>query len=233
MIADIASILGDTGTDIPATLVTVNSKLDTIDTNVDDIETAVGVYADAFDEETLHGRLQTIKEQIEGKINGYEGFISLLGGLQATLGYYEDDEGSPDTISGKTYISEKHIHGKPKCYPSLADPVNIAKASGAWAAHGDPTEIMPDGVESQPFDIHWLTLSGLTIAGNYELKLYNGADGSEEEIACIPFTKDTDGLPIITPIIYDADPIQRISATLSGSPSAVQSVNVKIGYHVY
>jgi hypothetical protein len=132
-------------------------------------------------------------------------------------------------------ILNDHVHKGSKVYPTLAAPTPLAKAAGAWAAFPTPTQIIPASTISLPFDIHWVNISSISANGDFELKLYKGAALSEVEIAHIAFSRTAvqsqEGAQPIQMPIQVAD--ERISAAISSSNAAADTVAVKLYYHEY
>jgi hypothetical protein len=132
------------------------------------------------------------------------------------------------------HILSEHFHSVMKCYPVAADPVTITGGAGVWA-EGAKVEIVPASTIDDEFDIHFVSISDISAADNYEFILYAGGVGSEVEIARVPFTRgsvqvDSTQLKITTPLIF-AD--ERISGALATSGGGSDTCDVKLGYHTY
>jgi hypothetical protein len=156
------------------------------------------------------------------------------------IGNKEDEVQAP-IVSGQTSIAgylhtiHEHIHGVAKIYPVLANPVQLQKASGVWAAFPTPTEIIPAGTIGDAFDIHFCIVSNISANSNCVLRLYKGAALSEVEIATIAFVRNAilsqeGSIPLMTELLAANT---RISGALSGDASATITCDVKLFYHIY
>lgn len=130
-----------------------------------------------------------------------------------------------DNFTGKVFKERK-------LYPELSNPIQVIKDSGAWAAHGTPTEIIPKNTIASSFEIDYINISIISAVGSYELILYTGLAGFEVEIAKIPIertaTYSQEGCIPVNSITIDAN--TRISASLSGSPASLENMYIKIRY---
>ena len=130
-----------------------------------------------------------------------------------------------DNFSGKVFKERK-------VYPSLNDPIQITKDSGAWAAHGTPTEIVPVSTLTSKIEIDYINVSTISAVGSYELILYTGLAGFEVEFAKRSIdrtaTHSQEGYIPVNSI--QIDPNTRISASLSGSPAGTESLYLKLSY---
>lgn len=122
-----------------------------------------------------------------------------------------------------------HVHQQARCYPTLADPVNLVSGSASAWDVGTITEIIPADTITNKFDIHFLEISDISATDNYELVLYGGASGSEEEIARVRFSQEGPR-PIQIPI---QDPNTRISAALACADGDGATCDVSVYYHTY
>lgn len=130
---------------------------------------------------------------------------------------------------------EEHLHSASRVFPELADPVTLTKAAGVWAAFPTPTQIIPANTVDEDFDIHFAMLSDTSAAGQYVLKLYAGAVGSEVVIAAQSFFRTAatffeGSLPVMTKLIPANT---RISAAISSDNATANTCRLKLYYHVY
>ena len=145
------------------------------------------------------------------------------------------DEHDVNSISGKLDQLTDHAHNVGEVTPELANPIELTKASGAWAAYPTPTEIIPAGAISDDFDVHWAVISALSANGDYSLQLYQGAALSETVIATIAITRNAvqsqeGAIPVLTPLMSGNT---RISAALSSGNAAQDTIEVKLMHHCY
>ena len=120
-------------------------------------------------------------------------------------------------------------------YPELGNPVTLTKASGAWAAYPTPTEIIPVNTITSDFDICSVSVNTISDAGDYTLALYKGLVGSEVKLCSIPISRTATASQegsLLTGIIK-LPMNTRISAAISGSNAAQNTLTTKIQYHRY
>lgn len=147
----------------------------------------------------------------------------------------KNDTSAGNSIYSLTHTMEEHIHNSVFIRPDLAPHVTITKATGIWAAYPTPTQIIAANDITSPFDLHFMNLTGITATGGYQIALYSGAPGAEVLIGSYGFARNSvvsqEGTrPILTPL-FPAN--TRISAALSGSMNAQESVNIKLEGHDY
>lgn len=135
----------------------------------------------------------------------------------------------------KVEIIEEHLHSKGFVYPELANTVQLTAGAGVWAAYPTPTEIIPANTIVTDFDIHFVSVSGISANGSYMLELYQGAALSETGIGEIDFYRNAvqsqEGSQPFLSFIVKAN--SRISAAISSGNAAADTCNIKLRYHVY
>jgi len=139
-----------------------------------------------------------------------------------------------ETANDMVHLLEEHAHSRQKTYPTGAPSITLTSSGVAWT-HGAIVEIVPAGVIPDDFDVHWLLISGLSANGEYEVKLYKGAPGSEEEISEVAAIRNAvqsqeGSKPVLTKLIEKGT---RISASLASSNAAANTCAVKVFYHEY
>jgi hypothetical protein len=150
------------------------------------------------------------------------------------------------TDSSRILELENHIHKRAITFVPDADgtaPISLSTTNSAWSDHSNMiAEIMSAGAMStlllplgSKFDIHWAIISNISGNGNFEMKVYSGAAGSEVIIAHVPFvrnavTSQEGAIPLQTPRIATAT---RISASIVSDQAAVRTCDVKFVGHVY
>ena len=145
------------------------------------------------------------------------------------------DSHNGNSIYAISTTIEKHLHSPAMVYPELANPVQVTCGTAAPWTLGTITEVIPASTIANAIDIHWVHVSSISANGNYILKLYKGASGSEEEIASIPFSRNAvqsqiGSIPTITKI---QAPNERISAAVASSTGAANTADIKLQYHPY
>jgi hypothetical protein len=128
-----------------------------------------------------------------------------------------------------------HNHQPAKVYPTLADPVTVTAGSAeAWDV-GTIAEILPADTETSAFDIHYVSVSDISAVDDYELILYVGASGSEEELGRIRFSRSSnfsqEGQHRTQGQVVPAN--SRISAAIACGDGDGATVDVSIEYHTY
>jgi len=135
----------------------------------------------------------------------------------------------------KLDVLDEHFHSLSQVYPHLANPVQLQKAAGAWAAFPAPTEIIPVNTVAADFDIHFISVSTISANGSYLLALYMGAALSEVLIGEFDFYRNAvqsqEGSQPFQTIIIPAN--TRISASISSSNAAQDTCFIKLRFHVY
>lgn len=142
-----------------------------------------------------------------------------------------------DTHNGNSLYSItetllEHVHSAQKVYPTLQDGIVIT-AGDPWGL-GSFVEIVPINGITSDFDIHYISIEGISANDTYELVLYKGVVSSEIEIGRIRFSKSTaqegtENQPFQTAMI---DANERISAKVASS-SGSNNVTISIVYHTY
>jgi len=153
--------------------------------------------------------------------------------VRAQIGEITDGH-SDATIYGYAVRDDEHNHGVTGTYPALAAPVTLTAGGTAWAAHPAPTEIIPATTIASDFDIHWVTISGISANGDYELCLYSGS--ANTKIATLAFSRNAvqsqeGSVTLITPLMLSAN--DKVSGSISSSNAAADTADVKVSYHTY
>ncbi|NIA28326.1 MAG: hypothetical protein GWP06_00260 [Actinobacteria bacterium] len=76
------------------------------------------------------------------------------------------DNHTGDSLYSKANTNDEHNHGVNMLYPVLASPVTLTKAAGVYAVFPTPTEIIPAGMITDDFDIHWAIISDISANGD-------------------------------------------------------------------
>ena len=147
----------------------------------------------------------------------------------------KNDDHDGNSIRAVSHIINEHTHNSMMIFPLLDNPITLTKASGVWAAMPTPVEIIPADTVNIDFDIHWVHVNNISANGNYIIEIYKGDAGSEILIGTVAVSRTAaqsqeGAVPIQTPLHNENE---RISAALSSSNNAQDSVLVKLGYHEY
>ena len=145
------------------------------------------------------------------------------------------------SIIGHLTAGYHHVHDSAKVYPTGAgdygaDPITLtASATTNWL-HGSKTEVVPVNGITSWFDIHWIIVSSMADADDYELRVFKGGIGEETEIGRIAFSRnavqDRSSYPL--PIqIPPQMPNTRISMSLASGTANTSTAQIKIYYHTY
>lgn len=133
-----------------------------------------------------------------------------------------------DSAMAVLHTLNEHAHSPSKVYPTLATPENVV-AGAAWVL-GAFKEIVPVGGITEDFDIHFVSIEGISANDNYELVLY----AVTTEIGRVRFVKNagiapTINVPIQCPIIPANTQIQAKLASATGG----SDVDISLFYHGY
>lgn len=133
-----------------------------------------------------------------------------------------------------TKLGFYHVHAQANVYPTLANPVLLTTAAGAWT-WGAWTQIVPAAAIANDFDIHWCMISDISASDYFELALGSGGAGAEVEIGRIAYVRTGNfvqegNLPIQVPIQNVGN---RISARIACSAGGAKTSRLKIYYHIY
>lgn len=125
-------------------------------------------------------------------------------------------------------IIYEHGHSESKCYPTLANGVAVLGGI-AWTL-GNFVEIIPVNTITKDFDIHFISIEGLSAVDTYEIVLY----AAETEISRVRVARtanqdSTTQVPIQTPMLKANTQIQAKSASSGGGDTAIISLH----YHEY
>jgi hypothetical protein len=137
----------------------------------------------------------------------------------------------------KLDVIEEHLHGTGRVYPNLAGTVTLTCGTAAAWDLGTIVEIIPTGTIGSDFDIHWVSITGISANDEYQLCLYVGAAASEVLISEVDFVRNSvqsqeGSHPIITPVI-SVRSNNRISAAIACAGGTAKTANVKVRYHIY
>lgn len=145
-----------------------------------------------------------------------------------------------NTILDHLNTAYYHVHGKPFCFPELADDVTVTSGAGAWGAGGAITEIIPANTLSvSAFDLHWVNINNHSSDAYYFLEIYAGDPGSEVLIGSTRSWRDSTFLGGETATgtkriqIPQQLPNTRISAKLYSSNAVAASVDISFEGHYY
>jgi hypothetical protein len=165
--------------------------------------------------------------------------VALLNGTKNVLSRdvigNRSDGHSTTTIAGRVHQMVEHAHSINELYPVLSAPITLTKAAGAYAAFPTPIEIIPASTIDEDFDIHWAIVSAISANGDFILRLYQGAGGSETVIATKSFVRNAvqsqeGALYVITPLILAN---ARISAAISSGNAGQDTADLKLEFHKY
>lgn len=141
---------------------------------------------------------------------------------------------STPSLAGHLKANYYYVHSPAKVYPTLADSITLTADASGWTL-GAKAEVIPADTITTKFDIHWILVSEISAVDEYELVVYKGAGGAEEEIGRIAFNRSSTfsqegDLPIqIAPQSANT----RISMALACKSTNARTCNVKVYYHTY
>jgi len=146
----------------------------------------------------------------------------------------KEDTYASNSLHSKTDLLVKHLHNKAEVYPNNCIPITLT-TSATPNTHGTIVEIVPASTINDVFDIHWVTLSDISANGNYELRLYTGASGSEVELTNKSFFRNSNFIQEgnLSAMSDSILPGTRISASIKGSNAAANTCAIRLEYHTY
>lgn len=136
------------------------------------------------------------------------------------------------SVYDKVEMIEEHMHSPGEVYPSLANGIVVAGAAGVWTL-GSFVEIIPASTKSADFDIHYLTIEGVSIADVYEIVLYNGTtEIGRRRIAFVDIA-NSQTLPSIPFQTRVQDKDSQIQAKVANKAGGSESLTISLATHPY
>lgn len=154
--------------------------------------------------------------------------------VSATIGDVYHDTYTTDSVYGKCKTLLEHNHEQGKCYPSLANAIEITGGAGAWAL-GNFVEVVPANGITSMYDIHWVHTSNASVTDEFQVNLYKGELGSEILICEVPITRDatqSGSIPAKSMSSLIAANT-RISAKCASKSGGGDTIDIKLSYHTY
>jgi hypothetical protein len=230
------------------TLTNVNYGLSALKTLIDLVQSNIGSFQGQTNLKTLLQALGIpdtnlkslytclVTDRLDNANFGLANLKTLIDSISSLIGLSTDDE-TKNTIYGKLYIILNHLHPQSTfTYPNGQDSTIIQCPGGSWAGGwGNKIEFIAANLVTSPFDLHFISFTGLSANGEYEVGIWHGAPGTETLEHIIPISRTTvqaqEGrFPILT-LYFAAN--TRITLSLRGNAAAVQQVGVKITGHKY
>lgn len=139
-----------------------------------------------------------------------------------------------ETANDKIKILEEHGHRPQYVWPPTAGSVTLTATASAWT-HGAKVEVIAAAAVANDFDIHHVSISGISANGEYEVIIYSGPGASEVEIGRAVAVRNAiqsqeGNMPMMTAILPAGT---RVSASVASSTGAADTVNVKLIGHLY
>lgn len=129
----------------------------------------------------------------------------------------------------------RHAHSPAKVYPTLAVGKSVQAAATAWTL-GNFAEIIPANTIDGPFDIHFLNIEASPTSDIFEIVLYKGLSGEEEEVGRIRTIPPSATYSISLSMPFQMDIVPkgtRISAKVASSLTTSPTVTFSVQYHTY
>lgn len=141
-----------------------------------------------------------------------------------------------DSALATLEIINDHLHPASTFIYPATGVITLTKAIGVNAPYTTKTEVVPANAIAAPFDLHFLTISGISANGSYRIALFTGAPGSEVEEPFIfeavrSSVQSQEGRQSIVTRRFPAN--TRISFALSGNMNNAESVSLVIKGHPY
>lgn len=137
-----------------------------------------------------------------------------------------------DSPYSRLHYMGEHLHSVAAVYPTLAAGVTLTATATAWTL-GSLVQVVPAGVITSEFDIHALSIEGLSANAVYEIVLYQGAGDVEIGRCRVTKTAVMDGtqnVPMFTPIVPAN---ARIRAAVASNTGAADTATIALMYHAY
>lgn len=118
-----------------------------------------------------------------------------------------------------------------KVYPTLANGITLTTAATTWGL-GNFTEIVPANTITKDFRIDTISFAAFSVATTYEVVLYKGASGDEEEIGRMrvhPGASSGVAINLFHSRLIPAN--TRITARVANNTTNANTVVASIGYH--
>lgn len=128
-----------------------------------------------------------------------------------------------------------HVHGASFVLPKYAAPVTLTSAEAAWATTGNLIEVIPANTITKNFDLHWASISEISIALDGIIDIYAGPADAPVLIGCVDVVRTTNfSRENAVPVQIPQQPANtRISCKFSDSTSSARTVRIKFYGHVY
>jgi len=144
----------------------------------------------------------------------------------------DDEQGS--SLYSRGFKTDTHDHSVARVYPTMTAGATVTKSATPWTL-GAFAVIVPAGTITGEFDVHGLNFDSVGDNGVYEIVLYAGPNGSEQEIGRTRFTRTAaSDVELEVPFQTVINPAgSQIKAKLAGSNSSATAIPFSIRYHVY
>jgi hypothetical protein len=128
-----------------------------------------------------------------------------------------------------------HVHGASFIYPKYVDPILLTSAGAAWATTGDLVEVIPANAITKDFDLHWASISDISVALYGIIDIYAGPIEAPVLIGSVDVSRTANfSRENAVPVQIPQQPANtRISCKFSDSTTSVRTVRVKFYGHVY
>jgi len=143
-------------------------------------------------------------------------------------------------VKARDYILHEHVHSPCRVYPTLGAggawvPGATLVAGAAAGVFGAYADIIPAGVLTEPFDIHWFSVEYISNTAEYEVVIAVGAPGSEVEVGRFRFARlavqnSENGFPFMMKVHA---PNSRVRGKLASSAAGAPSIRLCSHYHYY
>ena len=141
-----------------------------------------------------------------------------------------------NTVLAHLNTAYYHAHGEPFTYPKYANAVTLTSAAGAWNTTGAIIEVIPaNALSVSNFDLHWISVSGISANCEGIIDFYKGLAGSEVWIGDIDIYRNAvqsqEGAKRI--MIKQQEVNERISCKFSTDVAGAVTCGVKFNGHYY
>lgn len=216
---DAYAIISDYSAELDNNISSIDSDISSIDSDVSELMTDIGDFSADTNNASLKSKL-SFPDSDSATLYDY-----LVTG-------FDSSELSADRYGSVVEMVKdvaNYLKGGVSVYPTMDDGVELTADSDSWTL-GSITNIVPSSTISHDIVLRGVILESISENTTYEVVLYEGAEGSESEIARKRFASSSNisafpDISIISDVI-SAD--SRISAALATASSSADTVTISL-----
>lgn len=215
------------GDDILVEISVVDGKIDTVNTNTNEIDSKINVI------DTNVDTLNVDVVNVESKVDIIDTNVDVVNGK---IGEDTDDFNGMTTLKGFNNTLYKHIHNPSYLYPANGTNISVT-TSATTSQFGAMVEVIPANVITEPFDIHWANIADIGAVGTFNVELWE-VDGSLVPVKYLGvfsatrtdnFSKVGESTVQIPPVA----PNTRMGARALKGTTGAGTISFNVHYHTY